>query len=139
MTDQPSAAPPILPVPAKQAKTVAQAQLQAVAAAESTTMEDGVEVKGLVKHVLSREQQLLYKQITEALLGDSPELRKSALESLAQDPGQHQLVPFFVEFATNQVTHNLKNLKVLNAMVAMMRSLFNNPNVLLELYVSVGL
>lgn len=168
MTDLPSAAPPIIPVPMNQTQTVGEAQRQAVAnAAETGGPEQGAPVKGLVKHVraafastflqaslqtipalfpircacqqiLSREQQLLFKQITEALIGDSAELRQSALESLAQDPGQHQLVPFFVEFATNQVTHNLKNLRILGGMVAMIRSLFSNPNVLLELYVSAA-
>jgi transcription initiation factor TFIID subunit 6 len=85
---------------------------------------------------LSREQQLLFKQITEALLGDAQELRSSALESLAQDPGQHQLVPFFIEFATDKVTHNLKDINVLSGVAALIGALYQNPNVILELYVS---
>ena len=49
-----------------------------------------VNVKQLAKHELSVEQQLYYKEITEACVGSDEGRRAEALQSLACDPGLHQ-------------------------------------------------
>jgi transcription initiation factor TFIID subunit 6 len=49
-----------------------------------------VNVKQLAKHELSVEQQLYYKEITEACVGSDESRRAEALQSLACDPGNDQ-------------------------------------------------
>ena len=49
-----------------------------------------VNVKQLATHELSVEQQLYYKEITEACVGSDEGRRAEALQSLARDPGLHQ-------------------------------------------------
>jgi transcription initiation factor TFIID subunit 6 len=63
-----------------------------------------VDIKPLVRHVLSKELQLYYEKIVEALLSNSAELRNAALESMREDNGIQQLLPYFVQFITDQVT-----------------------------------
>ena len=65
--------------------------------------------------------------------GEAPLLR-AALDSLATDGGLHQLMPYFVQFVSEEVAKSLKNLPRLRAMVAMTRSLVVNPAVHVELY-----
>lgn len=60
-------------------------------------------VKNLVKHELSREQQLYYSSVTQAVLGESAELRSKALDSARVDPGLHPLLPYFAQFVVAQV------------------------------------
>ena len=50
-------------------------------------------MKQLATHELSVEQQLYYKEITEACVGSDEGRRAEALQSLASDPGLHQMVP----------------------------------------------
>ena len=71
-----------------------------------------VSVKQLAKHELSVEQQLYYKEITEACVGSDESRRAEALTSLAQDPGLHQMLPRLCTFIAegvrvNVVQHNL--------------------------------
>jgi transcription initiation factor TFIID subunit 6 len=75
------------------------------------TMET-VNVKQLAKHELSVEQQLYYKEITEACVGSDESRRAEALQSLACDPGLHQMLPRLCTFIAegvrvNVVQHNL--------------------------------
>lgn len=64
---------------------------------------DQVDVKPLVKHVLSKELQLYYERITEAVVSEEERLRFQAYESLRSDPGLHQLLPYFVQFIVEKV------------------------------------
>jgi transcription initiation factor TFIID subunit 6 len=71
-----------------------------------------VSVKQLAKHELSVEQQLYYKEITEACVGSDESRRAEALQSLACDPGLHQMLPRLCTFIAegvrvNVVQHNL--------------------------------
>jgi len=61
-------------------------------------------VTPLVKHVLSRELQLYFARVTEAISADQPELREAALGSIRSDPGLHQLVPYLVAWGAEQVS-----------------------------------
>ena len=80
-------------------------------AAKLKTLET-VNVKQLAKHELSVEQQLYYKEITEACVGSDESRRAEALQSLACDPGLHQMLPRLCTFIAegvrvNVVQHNL--------------------------------
>lgn len=71
----------------------------------NTTGNDQVDVKPLVKHVLSKELQLYYERITEAVVSEEERLRFQAYESLRSDPGLHQLLPYFVQFIVEKVRY----------------------------------
>lgn len=63
----------------------------------TSALSDQVDVKPLVKHVLSKELQMYFERITEAVLSEDERLRSQAFESLRMDPGLHQLLPYFVQ------------------------------------------
>lgn len=62
-----------------------------------------VDRKPLVKHVLTEEMQLYYTNITEAVKSDEFESQRAAFTSLANDPGIHQLLPYFSRFVYEEV------------------------------------
>eukprot|EP01094_Clydonella_sp_ATCC50884_P007107 TRINITY_DN16289_c0_g1_i1.p1 TRINITY_DN16289_c0_g1~~TRINITY_DN16289_c0_g1_i1.p1 ORF type:complete len:515 (+),score=109.08 TRINITY_DN16289_c0_g1_i1:170-1546(+) len=91
-------------------------------------------VKDLVKHAMSQELQLYYEKVTSAVIGESEELRTAALQSLASDPGIHQLLPYFTQFVCDQVTHNLRNLSRLRNAMRMVAALLESEHIQIELY-----
>lgn len=99
---------------------------------------DQVNVKPLVKHVLSKELQMYFERITEAILSDNERLQSQAFESLRLDPGLHQLVPYFVQHIHKKVAQNHKNLEILEAMLSMSHALLNNKHLFIEPYVSIA-
>ena len=65
---------------------------------------EGVETKQQVKHVLSKELQLYFERIADALTNEETDaVRETALASLRGDPGLHQLVPYLVAFVAEKV------------------------------------
>ena len=94
-------------------------------------------VKPLVKHIISKELQLYFDRIVSAIIDETnDEYRLAAFASLRTDPGLHQLVPYFVQFAAEKVTHSLKNLFVLSQTMHLLASLLDNPSLYLETYVA---
>lgn len=96
---------------ANKLQSLLQSHNQKMAAARLKTTET-VNVKQLAKHELSVEQQLYYKEITEACVGSDESRRTEALQSLACDPGLHQMLPRLCTFIAegvrvNVVQHNL--------------------------------
>jgi transcription initiation factor TFIID subunit 6 len=66
---------------------------------------EGVETKREIKHVLSKELQLYYEKVTKALVNEDTEaIRETAIASLRNDRGLHQLVPYLVAFVAEKVT-----------------------------------
>jgi transcription initiation factor TFIID subunit 6 len=102
---------------------------------------DNVAFRPAVKHVISKELILYFDKIQAALLDDNPDeevnrLRAAALESVRSDPGLHQLLPYFVNFITNQVTHRLDDTFVLRQMMELTEAIIANANLFLEPYAS---
>ncbi|KAL8793100.1 MAG: hypothetical protein Q9195_004306 [Heterodermia aff. obscurata] len=96
---------------------------------------DNVTVKPLVKHVLSKELLLYFEKVCGALLDEgSDEYRFAALASIRADPGLHQLVPYFVQFISEKVTHNLKDLFVLKHMMDLTAAMLENDSLFLDPY-----
>ncbi|TTV42331.1 Transcription initiation factor TFIID subunit 6 [Bagarius yarrelli] len=106
------------PVSKEQQKTESSEPLKAVKPGQ----EDGTiqskaqgassaEVKGKEKlrlkprstHELSVEQQLYYKEITEACVGSCEAKRAEALQSIATDPGLYQMLPRFSTFISEGI------------------------------------
>ncbi|CAL3970239.1 hypothetical protein PZA11_006499 [Diplocarpon coronariae] len=97
--------------------------------------------KPLVKHVVSRELILFFDKIKAAILDESLDqdvviLRKSALESVRSDPGLHQLVPYFVQFVAEKVTHSIGNLFVLQQMMELTQAMIENKSLFVDPYVA---
>lgn len=97
---------------------------------------DLVKVKELSTHELSVEQQLYYKEITEACVGADEGRRSEALQSLSSDPGLHQMLPRFSTFISEGVKTNVvqNNLALLIYLMRMVKSLMDNQTLYLEKY-----
>ncbi|KAI9686659.1 MAG: hypothetical protein M1820_010599 [Bogoriella megaspora] len=103
----------------------------------ATSGADNVNVKPLVKHVISKELNLYFDRICNAVLDASnEEYRLASLASLRTDPAVHQLVPYFVQFAAEKVTHNNDNLFTLTQSLHLLDALLSNPSLYLDPYVS---
>uniref|UniRef100_A0A0C9RR19 TSA: Wollemia nobilis Ref_Wollemi_Transcript_21826_2045 transcribed RNA sequence n=1 Tax=Wollemia nobilis TaxID=56998 RepID=A0A0C9RR19_9CONI len=94
-----------------------------------------IDVKLPVKHVLSRELQLYFEKITELIVTQADTtLFNEALVSLSTDSGLHPLVPYFTQFIADEVTRSLGDFSLLFALMRVVRSLFHNPHIHIELY-----
>lgn len=87
-------------------------------------------------HELSVEQQLYYKEITEACVGSCESKRAEALQSIATDPGLYQMLPRFSTFISEGVRVNVvqNNLALLIYLMRMVKALMDNPTLYLEKY-----
>uniref|UniRef100_A0AAQ5Z6N1 Transcription initiation factor TFIID subunit 6 n=1 Tax=Amphiprion ocellaris TaxID=80972 RepID=A0AAQ5Z6N1_AMPOC len=102
----------------------------------------GQYLKGLIRlkprstHELSVEQQLYYKEITEACVGSCEAKRAEALQSIATDPGLYQMLPRFSTFISEGVRVNVvqNNLALLIYLMRMVKALMDNPTLYLEKY-----
>ncbi|CAJ2506542.1 Uu.00g006720.m01.CDS01 [Anthostomella pinea] len=100
---------------------------------------DNASFRPAVKHIISKELTLYFEKVQAALLDDNPDpevqrLRDAALESVSSDPGLHQLVPYFVNFISNQVTHHLDDIFVLRQMMELTNALIMNEHIYLDPY-----
>lgn len=103
----------------------------------ATAGADNLAVKPLVKHIISKELQLYFEHVCAAALDEHNEpYRVGALSSLRTDPGIHQLIPYFVQFVAEKVTHNLKSLFTLTQTLLMLAALLDNPHLHLEPYIA---
>jgi transcription initiation factor TFIID subunit 6 len=98
---------------------------------------DSATAKPQVKHVLSSELQLYFERITSAILDENnEEYRSAAFNSVRTDPGLHQLVPYFVQYTQEKVTHSMKDLFILQQMLSLIHALLQNQSLFLEPYIS---
>ena len=88
---------------AAKAKEKKQKQAAAAAAAQAGGAESLVKLKSIVPHEISMEQQIYFKEITEACILTDEKKRTEALNSLTTDPGLHQLLPRFIIFISEGV------------------------------------
>ncbi|CAG0897180.1 unnamed protein product [Cyprideis torosa] len=98
--------------------------------------EEAVKVKDLARHEISVEQQLYYKEITESCVGSEEHRRAEGLQSLASDPGLHQMIPRLCNFVSEGVRINVvqNNLALLIYLMRMLKALLENPSLYLERY-----
>ncbi|KAI0115607.1 TATA box binding protein associated factor [Nemania sp. FL0031] len=100
---------------------------------------DNASFRPSVKHVISREQMLFFENVQKHLLNDDPDpevhrLRRAALEAVISEPGTHQLMPYYVHFISNQVTHYLDDLFVLRQMMELTNALISNEHIFVDPY-----
>ncbi|XP_060535764.1 transcription initiation factor TFIID subunit 6 [Cylas formicarius] len=95
-----------------------------------------VQIKQLATHELSVEQQLYYKEITEACVGSDEARRAEALQSLSSDPGLHEMLPRMCTFIIEGVRVNVvqNNLALLIYLMRMVKALLDNQSLFLEKY-----
>ncbi|RLV95023.1 Transcription initiation factor TFIID subunit 6 [Spathaspora sp. JA1] len=125
-------------VDGKDSSQPAKDKKDSAAAAAAAATEREVEVKPLVKHVLSKELKLYFDKVVEVLISPDPEkepLRQAALSSLRSDPGLHQLVPYFTQFVSAQITDQLRNIDILITMLEVISALVENKTIFLNPYV----
>jgi transcription initiation factor TFIID subunit 6 len=102
---------------------------------------DNVTFKPLVKHVVSKELILFFDKIRGAILDEEQEpdiiqLREAAFASVRNDPGLHQLVPYFVHFIAEKVTHSVNNIFVLRQMMELTSAIISNKSLFIDPYVT---
>lgn len=104
---------------------------------KKSVLEGGLlKLKPRTTHELSVEQQLYYKEITEACVGSCEAKRAEALQSIATDPGLYQMLPRFSTFISEGVRVNVvqNNLALLIYLMRMVKALMDNPTLYLEKY-----
>ncbi|XP_046853349.1 transcription initiation factor TFIID subunit 6-like [Xenia sp. Carnegie-2017] len=107
-----------------------------LAKSNSSSATPSDKLKPLITHELSVEQQLYYKEVTEACVGSSEAKRAEALQSLSTDPGLYQMLPRFCTFISEGVKVNVaqRNMAVLIYLMRMVKSLLDNTSLFLEKY-----
>lgn len=98
-------------------------------------------MKPSVKHIVSKELILYFEKIQAAILDDNPDeevvrLRQAALGSVRDDPGLHQLIPYFINFIMDRVTHHLDDTFTLKQMMELTNALIENKSLFLDPYAS---
>lgn len=93
-----------------------------------------VEVKPQLKHALSRELQMYFEQVTGAIFQNDHSHLEACLESVAQEPGIAQSLPYFTVFISNTVRQYGRDLPVLFALMRLVSALLDNEVLLLERY-----
>lgn len=88
----------------------------------------------LVKTVLTKELQVYYEKVTEALLSNVEELQDLAVESVASDASIPALVPYFIQFIGEELAANMRSLASNTAVIRLSRALLTNPNLFIEPY-----
>lgn len=88
-----------------------------------------VQIKTITTHILSVEQQIFFKEITEAIMGSDDARRTEALHSLQVDAGIQALLPRFSLAIAEGVRCNIvhHNLAILIYLMRMIQSLALNP------------
>ncbi|KAM3850621.1 transcription initiation factor TFIID subunit 6-like [Diretmus argenteus] len=123
--------------PGQEEEGTIQGKNQGATSADGKGKEKGVmRLKPRSTHELSVEQQLYYKEITEACVGSCEAKRAEALQSIATDPGLYQMLPRFSTFISEGVRVNVvqNNLALLIYLMRMVKALMDNPTLYLEKY-----
>jgi transcription initiation factor TFIID subunit 6 len=102
----------------------------------ATAGNNDVNIKPQVKHILSKEHQLYFERVCSIVMDEGNEsIRASALSSLRKDTGLHQLLPYFLQFVSEKVTHRLKDMFVLNQIMDLVHALLDNETLFIANYV----
>lgn len=117
-------------------KSLKEKKMELLKKSSDATKQDEQKFKPLVTHEISVEQQLYYKEITEACVGSVEQKRTEALQSLSTDPGLYQLLPRFTTFIAEGVKVNVAqhNLALLIYLLRMIKGLMDNTTLYLEKY-----
>lgn len=90
-----------------------------------------VEVKPNAKHIISKELQLYYDNITKSLLSNDDKIIESCLESVQNDPVIQHLLPYLCVFIKKEIRSNISNIDII---LRFIRTIFNNSNIHIDNY-----
>ncbi|GAA5947203.1 hypothetical protein JCM3765_001573 [Sporobolomyces pararoseus] len=135
------------PTPAELAKFAPKPLSASLVSSSSSSQHPNSSITPLVKHVLSRELQLYFTRLTEALGGggnsnpdnnattsSTAEVREAALGSVRNDPGLHQLVPYLIAWGGEQIANHLDDLSSLQRALDLFHAMLENPTLFVEPY-----
>ncbi|VDK82612.1 unnamed protein product [Litomosoides sigmodontis] len=116
---------------------VVEAEAPATIATEKAAVDTGISILSKAYRGLrqtEQEQQVFFKEITEAIMGSDDTRRTEALYSLQTDAGLQQLLPRFSVAIVEGVRCNIvqHNLAILIYLMRMIQSLASNPALSLE-------
>ena len=94
-----------------------------------------IDVRPLVKHVLSRELQLYFDRVTAAAVDAEATMREAALASLRSDTGLGGLIPYLVQWVAERVAHGLHDTAGLDMMLSVLHAMAENLTLYIEPYV----
>ncbi|EWC47433.1 hypothetical protein DRE_00401 [Drechslerella stenobrocha 248] len=105
--------------------------LGAVGNSENTT------VKPLAKHIIAVELQMFFERVTTAITDpDNDRLRDAAISAIRTESTIHQLLPYFVQYVCERVTHDMKgDLFIMRSMLDICAALLENESLQIEPYV----
>lgn len=87
-----------------------------------------------VRHALSKEHQLYFETVTNCLFSKDASAIHTSLTSLRNDAGIQQLLPYFVQYLSESVMKNLKDLELLKVLLQAAAALLFNAHLFLEPY-----
>ncbi|GAA6062479.1 hypothetical protein JCM10212_000015 [Sporobolomyces blumeae] len=124
------------PTPAELAKFAPKNSTTSLIPSSAASQHPNSSITPLVKHVLSRELQLYFTRLTEALgsASSTVEVREAALGSVRNDPGLHQLVPYLIAWGGEQIAHHLDDLASLQRALDLFHAMLENPTLFVEPY-----
>lgn len=126
--------PAIAQNPTKRARKLSSTESSDAGKLNRTSNRPSVEVKPMVKHDLSRELQLYHEQVVTTLHSDDKSQLESVLNSVAEEPGLVQMLPYFTVFITNTVSKSLQNLPLLLSLMRLVNAILTNEVFNLERY-----
>ncbi|VDN56883.1 unnamed protein product [Dracunculus medinensis] len=93
-----------------------------------------VQIKTMTTHALSVEQQIFFKEVTEAIMGSDDARRTEALHSLQTDAGLQPILPRLTLAIAEGIRCNIAqhNLALLIYLIRMIQSLTLNPALSLD-------
>ena len=97
-------------------------------------MAEDAEIKALARHSLSKELQLLYDTIIDALFSNDTGRIQAALQSLTEDAGVQPLLPYFVQCTAETVAKNLDDQERQHIALELIKALLTNRHVFIEPY-----
>ncbi|GAA5904854.1 TATA-binding protein-associated factor TAF6 [Sporobolomyces salmoneus] len=133
------------PTPAELAKFAPKPTSASLISSSAASQHPNSSITPLVKHVLSRELQLYFTRLTEALGNgatsngpnsgsSSTQVREAALGSVRNDPGLHQLVPYLIAWGGEQIANHLDDLPSLQRALDLFHAMLENPTLFVEPY-----
>lgn len=100
---------------------------------------DNTTFKPSVKHILSKELILYFNKIVAALIDEAEDedtmiYREAALSSIRIEPGLHNLVPYFISYVNEKITHSISSIHIAMQMLRLVENLLENKSLFLTPY-----
>lgn len=84
------------------------------------------EVRTKVKHVLPKPLQLFFKQVVHAVKAPGSDLQAKVFNSLTEEPGLHQLLPYLSQLVADEVAKCLRQLPLLYSLMQLVEAILAN-------------